>query len=274
MRERLTLIGYGEAAQIFARSSVWATNARVFDVNPAARELCEIYGATVFMTAEKAIEGSRIILSLVSADQALITAQDAAQYITADPFYFDMNSVAPSTKQAAASLIDAAGGHYIDVAIMAPVNLARLNVPLLVSGPNGDAAVALLLGLGYTHLRCVGADVGRAATIKMLRSVIYKGLETLTAECVIACEKAGVLDEVSESRGIGWGAKADYRLDRIMAHGTRRAAEMEEAVKTLDGLGIDPVMTSGTVKRHRQIGALGIGQIPEGLKAKLAMTAH
>jgi hypothetical protein len=89
----------------------------------------------------------------------------------------------------------------------------------------------------------------------------------------MACHAAGVLDEVSESLGIGWSDKANYRLDRIMTHGVRRAAEMEEVVKTLEGLGVDPVMTRGTVDRHRAIGARGIKPLPEGLSAKLERLA-
>lgn len=269
MADRLTLIGYGEAGRTFARAARWDAAALVFDIKAAAQANGVDDGMSVFNSLPDALAGSRVVVSLVSADQALIAAQNAAHHITPGAHYFDMNSVAPDTKSVAAAVIEAAGGRYVDVAIMAPVNSARLNVPLLVSGPDADRAVAVLLGLGFTHLRSVGSDVGRAATIKMLRSVIYKGLEALTAECVMACQKAGVLDEVSESLGTGWGAKADYRLDRIMTHGTRRAAEMEEVVKTLEGLGIDPVMTRGTVLRHREIGALGIKDVPEGLHAKL-----
>ena len=54
-----------------------------------------------------------------------------------------------------------------------------------------------------------------------------------------------------------------------MAHGVRRAAEMEESAKTLEALGIDPLMTRGTVARQRQIGSLAISPIPETLDAKL-----
>ena len=47
-------------------------------------------------------------------------------------------------------------------------------------------------------------------------------------------------DEVAASLdaswpGADWAAKADYNLDRMLVHGLRRAAEMEEVAKTLDG---------------------------------------
>ena len=115
-----------------------------------------------------------------------------------------------------------------------------------------------LANLGFSNVRSVGDELGRASTIKMLRSVMYKGMEALTAECLIACEKAGVTDEVLGSFGGDWASGADYRLDRMMVHGARRAAEMAEAAKTLEALGIEPLLTYGTVARQQAIGDLGI----------------
>jgi hypothetical protein len=54
----------------------------------------------------------------------------------------------------------------------------------------------------------------------------------------------------------------------MLIHGTRRAAEMEEVVKTLDGLGTGSQMTRGTVQRQSAIGAIGEGA-PDGLRAKV-----
>jgi 3-hydroxyisobutyrate dehydrogenase-like beta-hydroxyacid dehydrogenase len=53
---------------------------------------------------------------------------------------FDMNSVAPDTKRAAAHAVEAAGGRYVDVAVLAPVHPARLKVPLLVRARRAEAA--------------------------------------------------------------------------------------------------------------------------------------
>jgi 3-hydroxyisobutyrate dehydrogenase-like beta-hydroxyacid dehydrogenase len=191
------------------------------------------------------------VLSLVTADQALVVAQMAANCLSPGALFFDMNSVAPDTKCAAAALVEAAGGHYVDVAVMAPVDPARLGVPLLVSGPHADAGAAKLTALGFTNVRTVAGDVGRASSIKMIRSVMVKGVEALTAEMMLAARRAGVADDVLASLGDGWPRKAAYNLERMTMHGLRRAAEMEEVVKTLTALDVDPVMTRGTVARQR-----------------------
>jgi 3-hydroxyisobutyrate dehydrogenase-like beta-hydroxyacid dehydrogenase len=269
MAHPVTLIGFGEAGATFAQAGQWAGNARSYDIAPervAAMAQCAVLSCA---SVAEALDGASLVLSLVTADQALDAARVAATHIARDALYCDMNSVSPGTKQQAAALIEAAGGRYVDVAVMAPVNPARLAVPLLLSGPHANDGLAALARLGFTGLRIVGERIGQASTIKMLRSVMYKGMEALTAECLIACARAGVTGEVLGSFGGDWASGADYRLDRMLAHGRRRAAEMREAVRTLEELGVEPLMTRGTVERQQRIGALGIAPVPETLAAKL-----
>lgn len=272
----LTLIGFGEAGQAFALGARWGDRARAFDIKTDALETRDAKYADYRRAGVQgedlvsaALEGAQTILSLVTADAALAVAQMAAAHLSPSALYFDMNSVAPQTKCAASAAIEVAGGRYVDVAVMAPVYPAQMSVPLLVSGPHAADGAAVLAALGFTHVRMVGDAVGRASTIKMLRSVMYKGVEALTAECLIACAKAGVTDEVLASFGNDWSEQADYRLDRMMVHGLRRAAEMGESAKTLEGLGVEPLMTRGTVERQRAIGALGLISPPETLNEKL-----
>lgn len=274
------MIGFGEAGQAFA--GAWDMPARAFDVatdDPARQSgkradytRCNVIGTD---TLAETLDGVPLVLSLVTADQALAVAQAAAMHIAPDALYCDMNSIAPQTKRAAATVIEAAGGHYIDVAVMAPVHPARLKVPLLVSGAQAEAAATALRLLGFANVTVKGADVGRASSIKMIRSVMVKGMEALTAECVLAAEAAGVLGDVLASldaseKAIGWTERADYNLDRMLLHGLRRAAEMEEVVRTLEALGTGAEMTRGTVKRQRAIGGIGVKDAPAGLAGKIA----
>ena len=83
---------------------------------------------------------------------------------------------------------------------------------------------------------------------------------------MIACATTS-LDASEQVRP--WAERADYNLERMLVHGLRRAAEMEEVVKTLEALGTGAAMTRGTVERQRAIGALGVQLVPEGLNGKL-----
>ncbi|WP_242123737.1 NAD(P)-dependent oxidoreductase [Sphingobium sp. Sx8-8] len=281
MEQIVGLIGFGEAGSTFAHAGAWGGQAQVFDRKavhgPDAQAMLDAYSAAHVrgaLSMEQALSGVGLILSLVTADQALAAAEAAAECLPAGAIYCDMNSVAPQTKQAAAQIIDAAGGHYVDVAVMAPVDPARLSVPLLVSGAKAGQAQARLAALGFAKVRIAGDAVGRASSIKMIRSVMVKGIEALTAECVLAADAAGVREEVLASlnaseRARPWEERADYNLDRMLIHGLRRAAEMEEVVKTLEGLGTGAAMTRGTVERQRAIGELAIRQPPQGLAGKI-----
>jgi len=261
----IAFIGFGEAGQAFADGL--GGPARAYDrktyVGPTRRAKLDDYarlGVQGALTNQAAVEGAGLILSLVTADKALAAARETARGIERGAVYCDMNSVAPQTKCEAAGAIEQAGAHYVDVAVMAPVHPAGRAVPLLVSGPQAERAAKALGAIGFGNVRVIAGGVGTASAIKMIRSVMVKGIEALTAECVLAAEAAGVRDEVIASLdaswpGANWGRRADYNLDRMMVHGLRRAAEMEEVVRTLDALGTGSAMSRGTVERQRAIGS-------------------
>lgn len=261
--DHLALIGFGEAGMAFA--SQWDAPVRAFDIKTddpatalAKRADYARLGVSGAATLAEALAGAELVLSIVTADQALAAAEAAAARLAPGALYCDFNSVAPATKQAAARAIETAGGRYADVAVMSPVQPARLAVPLLVSGPHADAALVALTAIGFSPAG-VDGPVGQASTIKMLRSVMVKGIEALTAECFLAAHKAGLADEVAASLdaswpGADWAARADYNLGRMRAHGLRRAAEMDEVARTLETLGLEADMSQATARVQRRLG--------------------
>jgi 3-hydroxyisobutyrate dehydrogenase-like beta-hydroxyacid dehydrogenase len=118
-----------------------------------------------------------------------------------------------------------------------------------------------------------GTEIGAAAAIKMVRSVMIKGIEALTLECFLAAARAGVIDEVAASMrnnypGLDWAKIVPYNLERMAVHGERRAAEMQEVAETLRELGVEPLMTNATVKRQREMGEIGQQQTVRGVLDK------
>lgn len=275
----IAFIGFGEAAAAFVGG---APRPSVYDVktDAAATRAAKLadyarYGVAGAASAAEALRDADAVLCLVTADQALSAAQEGAAKLRPGALWLDMNSVAPDTKRAAAGTIAQAGGRYVDVAVLAPVHPQKLAVPLLISGPHAEAGAAQLRAIGFTNVRTIAGGVGKASSIKMIRSVMVKGLEALTAEWILAAEAAGIRDEAVAALnaswpGTDWAAKADYNLERMMVHGLRRAAEMEEVVKTLDALGTGSTMTRGTVERQRALGGLGQAA-PASLEDKLAL---
>jgi 3-hydroxyisobutyrate dehydrogenase-like beta-hydroxyacid dehydrogenase len=253
---RVALVGFGEAGETFARAPGWRGEARGWDLLAERRAALARAGVETGDDAAAALGDRAFLLSLVTADQALPAAREYAPLLPEGALWCDMNSVAPDSKREAASAIESAGGRYVDVAVMAPVDKG-MAVPLLVSGPHAIAAQPLLEALGFSNVRVVGEEVGRASAIKMIRSVMVKGLEALSSECAAAAEAAGVFDEVMASldaseKAAPWAEKVAYNRERMARHGFRRAAEMEESAKTLQGLGVEPVMTRGTIRLQRE----------------------
>lgn len=234
-----TFIGFGEAGTAFANSPDWIGEMRAFDIDSTRTRAASLAGA---------LHGADAVLSVVTADAALAVANAVAVLLEPGTLFFDMNSVAPDTKRAASNAVQASGGRYVD-----GVHPARLAVPLLVSGDHSVAGAAALAAMGFSNVRALIGGVGTASAIKMIRSVMVKGVEALTAEMMAAADAAGVTDDVLASLGDGWDAKAGYNIERMTTHGLRRAAEMEEVVETLTALGVDPVMTRGTIVRQREM---------------------
>jgi 3-hydroxyisobutyrate dehydrogenase-like beta-hydroxyacid dehydrogenase len=251
MERTHALIGFGEAGSTFAAAAGWGRAVAVWDLVSARRDASATAGLSAASVAPEAVTGAPLVLSLVTADQSLRAARDYAPLLTPGAVWCDMNSVSPETKRASAEAVAAAGGRYVDVAVLAPVDPARLAVPLLLAGEAADEAGAMLRSIGFTNLRVVGAEVGRASAINMI-----KGIEALTDEMMAAAGRAGVVDEVVASldaseKARPWSERAAYNLERMATHGLRRAAEMEEAASTLRALGVEPLMTTGTVLRQR-----------------------
>src|SRR5262249_56353280 len=132
---------------------------------------------------------------------------------------------------------------------------------VLVGGLGGEGGGGLRAELPM-EVAGGGPEIGAAAAIKMVRSVMVKGMEALTYECFVAAARAGVQEQVIASLAksfptLDWPKIIAYNLERMANHGARRAAEMEEVADTLRELGIAPHMGAATVERQAAGGRPG-----------------
>ncbi len=265
---RIAFIGFGEAGQAIASGlrEEGVTEIAAWDIlfpKPEGEKLKAAgakAGVRVATSAADAIAGSDIVISAVTAASSLEAAESVAPHLTGKPYYLDINSVSPGRKIATAALLDGKA-RYVDVAVIAPIHPKRHQTPLLLAGPHAETIAPLLTEMAM-QLKVVSDETGKAAAIKMIRSVMIKGIEALTYECFLAAERADLLEEVTASLknnypGIDWKETTTYNLERMASHGERRAAEMEESAATLRELGLDPLMTEGTVAHQREMGRLG-----------------
>ena len=265
---RISFIGFGEAGQAIAsglRDSGIEQVAAWDILFPRAegaklKNAGEKAGVRVASSAADAVANCDMIISAVTAASSYEAAQSVEPHLSGNPYYLDINSVSPGRKQETAKLLDGKA-RYVDVAVIAPIHPKRHQTPLLIAGPHAETIAPLLTELEM-KLKIIPGDTGQAAAIKMIRSVMIKGLEALTLECYLAASRAGLLDEVLVSMKnnyptLDFGAMGDYNIERMASHGERRAAEMEESAVTLRELGLEPLMVEATVARQREMGKLG-----------------
>jgi 3-hydroxyisobutyrate dehydrogenase-like beta-hydroxyacid dehydrogenase len=276
---RLCFIGFGEAGQALAaglREAGVQTMAAWDILFPEAageklRQAGAEIGVRLGTSAADAIAGADIVISAVTAASSLEAARSAKPHLRGDQFFLDINSVSPGRKQETARHLDA-DARYVDVAVMAPVYPARHQTPVLLAGPYAETIEPILSGLDM-RASIAGSEIGAAAAIKMVRSVMIKGMEALTLECFLAATRAGVQEQIIASLSksfptLDWPKIIEYNLERMASHGTRRAAEMEEVADTLRELGIDPHMATATVARQRQMGDVGKREPVRSAKTK------
>jgi hypothetical protein len=144
---------------------------------------------------------------------------------------------------------------------MAPVAPKGLRTPLLLGGQHAGEFLARAAAWALSA-RVYSERIGAASSVKMCRSIMIKGLEALTLECVLASSRYGVLDDVLGSLGdtypgVDWQKKARYLMSRALVHGRRRAEEMREVAKTVAEAGYDPVMTRAIVDKQDWAADLG-----------------
>ena len=271
--QKIAFLGFGEAAQAFLKGwrsvDVFDAEVAAYDIktdaaDPAVRAAkradyahWRVEGAR---SAPEAMKGASLVFSVVTADQAHQAALAALPGLERGALFFDCDSCAPQTKQKSALEVEAVGARYVDVAVMAPVHPRLHRTPLLIGGPHATAGAETLRALDM-KLEIHDGPVGAASAVKMVRSIMVKGIEALVCECVLTGERAGVTEAVLASLedtfpGFNWPARSAYMLERVITHGVRRAAEMREVALTVDAYGLDGGMSQACVDWQQRIGDL------------------
>ena len=258
---KIALIGYGEVGKILAEDlrarglAVAAHDLKLAgEAGEPMREHALLHGVTLTESHVAAVLGAELVISAVTASQAVAVAEAAAPGIGRGAFFLDFNSASPGAKGRAAALIDQAGGRFVEGAVMTSIPPYRMKVPLLLGGPDAAALAPKLGELGFAA-RVSSPKIGVASATKMCRSVMIKGLEAMVIESFTAARHYGVEDAVIASLretfpGIDWEKQASYFFQRVIEHGRRRSEEMREAAVTVAESGLTPWSAAGTAERQ------------------------
>lgn len=263
------LVGYGEVGRILAEDlraqglAVSACDLKLGDDTSAAplRAHAATHGVQLAASHTELAARSDFIVSAVTASQAVPVAQACAPALRPGSFFLDFNSASPGAKQRAAALVNAAGGRYVEGAVMTSVPPYRIKVPLLLGGPDAAVLAPLLNELGFAA-KVASDRLGVASATKMCRSVMIKGLEAMVIESFTTARHYGVEDAVIASLhetfpGIDWEKQAAYFFQRVIEHGRRRSEEVREVAQTVREAGLEPWSATGTAERQAWVADLG-----------------
>jgi len=259
----LAFIGYGEVGQVFAREfkARPGIEVAVYDLKfddavsraPLAA-IAETSGICLADNFKQVCWGADVVISAVTADQAVGAAEAAAPYLNPNQIYVDLNSVSPTTKRAIADALRPSGAAFVEFAVMSPVAGFGIASPILAGGAEAEALAARLNVFGM-KIKPVSAEIGMASATKLCRSIAIKGLEAIMVDLNLAAGKAGVLPSVLASLtasypGMDWAELARTMPTRVTRHGGRRAAEMREAARMMREAGLNGDFAEAIADRH------------------------
>ncbi len=273
---RLGLVGYGEIGSTLGRglrqnglAEIVAYDRYAFD-GPFAeliqRRAREVGVRLVHSPAELASRAA-IILGVTPGSASLDSAKALAPHLTAAHLFVDVASATPKVKQAVARQFEASGGIVGDASIMGTPRDGHA-MPILASGPGAEPMRDALAPWGM-RIEAVGPAIGTASGIKILRSVVMKGLEALVLECVLGARRYGVEETVLASLGKTlarpFADTVNGLLSTTVIHAARRAEEAAMSAEALVDVGLEPGMTRATAARLEWVAGLGLKEILGGV---------
>ena len=259
----LGFIGFGEAPYHIARGlspervRLYAFDIRAEDSTPKAEKVREHAAecrVTLVASLAELLRCGEVFLNFTSADVAPSIAAQAAPLLRPGQFYLDMNSMAPQSKREIASIFEASRGNFVEAAVMSSVPANGPQVPISLCGRAGAAASALLNALGM-NTTFLSEEIGLASASKILRSVLAKGMIALLTETVFAADHYHLTEEVLEklyntmTREMTFQEFCHYSVCSAAIHNGRFCHEMEEALRTLEALHENSIMTQATLTK-------------------------
>jgi 3-hydroxyisobutyrate dehydrogenase-like beta-hydroxyacid dehydrogenase len=261
----ITMIGCGEVGLAYAEALLKLSPApqlQLFDPRPppAATAFADRVGLPIAATPGPWVGSSDLVLVCTPGTVLQLVLDSLGPFLSAGTVVADMSTAGADAKKTANAFCAERGVPYVDIAITGSVALGQAKTPLLYAGPQPAVLTGVLQQLGAPVTVLAGAEPGDAIRVKLLRSVIMKGLEALAVECLPAAEQYGVLDQVWVSLGdvdrTGFVNLLQAMTRTHAQHAVRRSHEVAEAADQLDAVGLPSMMTRATEHRFTSTTAL------------------
>lgn len=278
---RIAVVGAGEVGRTYAAAALEVAGVEVMlndpDAPPAATELAQRHGIVLHRAPGPwLLEADRIWLC-VTGDLAHLVVESLLPQTAPETLLVDLSTATPEDKRASAAAADQAGVRYVDAVIMGAVGLTGARTPLLAAGPYAQEALADLAALGAPVRALPVAAPGDVAALKLLRTVLTKGLEALAIECLTAAEQQGVRAELYEvlsdidEAGVASFMNAVVRTHVL--HAERRRLEIQRAATQLERFGLPSLLMEASEQRFAHTAEMLASAPPEDGAAEHIDTA-
>lgn len=168
--------------------------------------------------------------------------------------FLDFSSNGPDGKAFIAEWCNTHGSSYIDVTILGAIAAGGLSTPLAVAGSPSEAAKALIGASGASQLKMESAGPGAAAQLKLVRSIVTKGLEALACEAqAIADEFALGEDYLRVFNDFDSGPFTEIMNSMVKTHPNqrkRRGKEVREVISMINGVGRSSALLDSVAKNY------------------------
>lgn len=263
----IAMLGFGEAgtalARGFAEETGWrsgAHNRTLLAVDTALGEgprgqamvkRAIALGIDISKSYSAALANAELVTSTVTGDDAVEAARSALEFLRPGTVFLDFNTITRKMARDIAALMDAKGVQYVDVAVFGSFYAAGYRTPLLLAGKHTDRVVPWLENLGFV-VKVLNNRAGDASAVKMLRSIMLKGIEALAIECLVTAREQDLLDEVLDCFGdidqATFRGMLDIVLTTHILHAKRRMEEVQKVNQNLIETGIEPIMSAATLR--------------------------
>jgi 3-hydroxyisobutyrate dehydrogenase len=285
------LFGFGEVAGMLSTQLVsCGVPVCVYDINLrrkgglAKLSAREGAGLVRFLEMEEVAARSNVLVSTVPPGEALAAAQEAVPHLRSGTLYVDMASVGSQTKRDINGLIVGAGSRFVEGVILEAVSVAHTRVRILLCGPDAGELALVLSSCGL-NAEDFGREIGRASNLKMVRSIVTKGIEAVLLEALTAARRTNLDQDLWAVLNECFGSYGFEKIVRtaVVSHfsaSRRRYVEMIHVVDTIKSVGIEPVVSDGVREFfHRSAGfaqaggyssqAAGVEEVLEALMTQL-----
>ena len=243
----IAILGLGEAGSHFARDlAALGIQVQGWDPNPQ-RPLPA--GFVLAASNAEAVQGADLIFSVNLSAVSEEVAREVLPVLQPQQLFLEMNTSAPDKKQTIAAILQSSGVQFVDLAIMAPVPPTGIRTPMLAAGPGASLFQEKMATYPLQIEVLLDAAVGTAAQLKLLRSIVYKGIAGVIYEAVEVGRAFGQEAYIRDQIRSIIGGK-DELIDRFVTgtytHAVRRREEMAAVVEMLEAQQLDPLMSKAT----------------------------